>query len=141
MATQGNASEPRVFEVHGTLNLGFKPQADKKAPREFDIRTIGASVTDDELRSSGLSESEVEGLLSNGTLSDPDAPTRPSLAPIYAAHALAARVAKHVGLLRVKGAEHVFEGETYQGIGAFRDGVTVERLESAITNAWKEKGQ
>jgi hypothetical protein len=141
MSNQSNTTAPRAFEVHGTLNLGYKPQTDKKAPRELDIRTSGATVTDEELQAVGMSESDIETLLSNGTLGDPDAPTRPSLAPIYAAHALAARIAKHFGLLKVKGAEHVFDGSTYLGIQAFRDGVSVDRLESAIRNAWEEKGQ
>lgn len=132
-------SAQRAFEVHGTLNLGYKPQNDKKAPRELDIRTTGATVTDEELRSVGMSETDIESLLSNGTLGDPDAPTRPSLAPLYAAHALAARIAKHFGLLKVKGAEHTFDGQTYQGIQAFRDGVSVDRLEEAIRNGWNEK--
>lgn len=141
MSNQSSTVVPRAFEVHGTLNLGYKPQTDKKAPRELDIRTSGATVTDEELQAVGMSESDIESLLIAGTLGDPDAPTRPSLAPIYAAHALAARIAKHFGLLKVKGAEHVFDGTTHQGIQAFRDGVSVDRLESAITNAWNEKGQ
>jgi hypothetical protein len=141
MSNQSTTSAPRAFEVHGTVNVGYKPQTDKKAPRELDIRTSGATVTDEELRAVGMSESDIESLLTAGTLSDPDAPTRPSLAPIYAAQAFAARIAKHFGLLKVKGAEHVFDGETYQGIQAFRDGVSVDRLESAIRNAWEEKGQ
>ena len=135
-----NTNVPRAFEVLGTLNLGYKPQTDKKAPRELDIRTDPATVTDEELRAVGMTDSDIEGLLASGTLSDPDAPTRPSLAPIYAAHALAARIAKHFGLLKVKGAEHVFDGETFSGIQAFRDGVTVDRLEAAIRNAWDDKG-
>jgi hypothetical protein len=130
--------EPRAFEVLGTLSVGFKAQVDKKAPRELDIRSAGNSVTSDELRAAGMSEGDIEGLLANGTLSDPDAPTRPSLAPVYAAHALATRLAKHFGLVRVKGAEHSFEAETYNGVQAFRDGVAVDRLESAIRAAWDE---
>ena len=141
MSNQSITATARAFEVHGTINLGYKPQTDKKAPRELDIRTTGATVTDEELRTAGMSETDIESLLSNGTLGDPDAPTRPSLAPTYAAHAVAARIAKHFGLLKVKGADHIFGGETYQGIQAFRDGVAIDRLESAILNAWNEKGE
>ncbi|MGN6187196.1 MAG: hypothetical protein ACTHQM_26465 [Thermoanaerobaculia bacterium] len=135
-----NAATPelRTFEVTGTLVLGYKAQTDKKAPREIDIRSAGDSVTSEELQTAGMSEPDIESLLANATLADPDAPTRPSLAPIYAAHSLAARLAKHFGLLRVKGAEHTFEGRTYNGAQAFRDGVAVDRLETAIRAAWDE---
>ena len=108
--------------------------------QRLDQTTTGATVTDEELQAVGMSEGDIESLLIAGTLGDPDAPTRPSLAPIYAAHAFAARIAKHFGLLRVKGAEHVFDGDTYQGIQAFRDGVSVDRLETSIRNAWEERG-
>jgi hypothetical protein len=131
-------SVPRTFEVHGTLNLGYKPQTDKKAPRELDIRTTGATVTEEELRAIGQSDSDIEALLTNNTISDPDAPTRPSLAPVYAAHNFGARLAKHFGLLKQKGAEYAFEGETFAGINAFREGVPVERLETALRAAWDE---
>ena len=133
-------SVSRAFEVHGTLNLGYKPQTDKKAqaPRELDIRTAGATVTEDELRGIGMTDADIEALLMNATISDPDAPTRPSLAPIYAAHNFGARIAKHLGLLTQKGAEYTFDGEKFSGIQAFRDGVSVERLENAIRTAWDE---
>jgi hypothetical protein len=141
MAIDTAMRQPRAFEVLGTLNLGHRSQTDKKAPRELDVRTVGATVTDDELRVAGMSDSDIEGLFMNGTLSDPDAPTRPSLAPVYVAHAFAARLARHVGLLKVRGAEHTFEGESYQGIQAFRDGVSIERLELSLRKAWDEKGE
>lgn len=131
---------PRSFEVHGTLNMGYKPQTDKKAPRELDIRTTASTVTDDELRAVGMTDSDIERLLLEGTISDPDAPTRPSLAPVYAAHNFAARLARHFGLLKVKGAEHVFDGETFNGTTAFREGVSLDRLESALRTAFDEKG-
>jgi hypothetical protein len=134
------ASASRAFEVHGTLNLGYKPQTDKKAqtPRELDIRSAGDTVTEEELRGVGMTDTDLEALLTNGTISDPDAPTRPSLAPIYAAHNFAARLAKHFGLLTQKGADYTFEGEKFSGIQAFRDGVSVERLENALRTAWDE---
>jgi hypothetical protein len=132
------ASVSRAFEVHGTLNLGYKPQTDKKTPRELDIRTAGATVTEEELRTIGMTDADLEALLTNGTISDPDAPTRPSLAPIYAAHNFAVRLAKHFGLLTQKGAEYTFDGEKFSGTEAFRDGVSVERLETALRTAWDE---
>lgn len=138
MSTDSNASAPRAFEVHGSLNMGFKPSTDKKAPRELDIRTAPATVTEDELKAIGMTAEDIEGLLVNGTISDPDAPTRPSLAPIYAAHNFGSRLAKHFGLLKVKGAEHTFDGETFNGIQAFRDSVSLERLENALRSAWDE---
>lgn len=137
--TTDNSASNRAFEVHGTLNMGYRPQTDKKAPRELDIRTSGATVTEDELRAIGMTDADVESLLVVGTISDPDAPTRPSLAPTYAAHNFAARLAKHFGLLKVKGAEHSFEGQTYNGVQAFRDGVSLERLENAFRIAWDER--
>lgn len=135
-----NQNASRTFEVHGTLNLGYRPGADKKAPRELDIRTRPATVTEEELLAVGMTADDIDGLLSNGTIGDPDAPTRPSVAPIYAAHALAARLARHFGLLKVKGAEHNFNGQTFTGIQAFRDGVSLDTLETALRNAWHEKG-
>ncbi len=138
MSSDINTSAPRAFEVLGTLNLGYKPQTDKKAPRELDIRTVGATVTEEELRAVGLTSDDIEGLLLNGTISDPDAPTRPSLASRYAAHNFGARLAKHFGLLKVKGAEHSFDGQTFAGLQAFRDGVSLERLESALRAAWDQ---
>lgn len=138
MSIDSIASSVRAFEVHGTLNLGYKPQTDKKAPRELDIRSLGATVTEDELRGVGMSDTDFEVLLTNGTISDPDAPTRPSLAPTYAAHNFGTRLAKHFGLLTQKGAEYTFEGEKFSGTPAFRDGVSVERLETALRTAWDE---
>jgi hypothetical protein len=85
-----------------------------------------------------MTEADIEALLINGTVSDPDAPTRPSLAPIYAAHNFGARLAKHFGLLTQKGAEYTFDGEKFSGMQAFRDGVPVERLENSIRAAWDE---
>jgi hypothetical protein len=131
---------PRAFEVHGTLNLGYKPQTDKKAPRELDIRTVGSTVTDEELRAVGATDADIEALLIKGEISDPDAPTRPSLAPLYAAHNFASRLARHFGVLKIRGAEHTFDGESYTGIAAFRDGVSLDRLESALRNAFDNKG-
>ena len=138
MANDSNTSGARAFEVHGTLNLGYKPQTDKKTPRELDIRTAGATVTEEELRTIGMNDADVEALLTNGTISDPDAPTRPSLAPIYAAHNFGVRLAKHFGLLTQKGTEYTFDGEKFSGTEAFRDGVSVERLETALRTAWDE---
>ncbi|HET7437516.1 MAG TPA: hypothetical protein VFN10_22620 [Thermoanaerobaculia bacterium] len=122
----------RAFEVHGTINLGYKPQTDDKAPRQLDIRTAGDTVTEAELDAVGMTGSDIESLITNGTISDPDAPTRPSLAPIYVAHNLAARLCKHFGLLKQKGADYTFGGKTYRGVQAFRDGVAVEHMEAAI---------
>jgi hypothetical protein len=133
-----NASVSRAFEVHGTLNLGYKPQTDKKTPRELDLRTTGATVTEDELRGVGMTDADLESLLTSGTISDPDAPTRPSLAPLYAAHNFASRLAKHFGLLTQRGAEFTFGGEKFNGTAAFRDGVSLERLETALRTAWDE---
>lgn len=140
MSTSVASNATRAFEVHGTLNMGHKPQADKKAPRELDIRTSGATVTEDELRAIGMTPGDIESLLLAGTISDPDAPTRPSLAPLYAAHNFATRLAKHFGLLKIKGAEHAFDGETFSGIQSFRDGVSLDRLENALTKAFDDKG-
>lgn len=131
----------RTFEVYGTINLGFRLQADKKAPRELDIRTSPATVTEEELLAVGMTAADIDELLANGTIGDPDAPTRPSVASIYAAHALAARLAKHFGVLKVKGAEHTFGGQTFTGIQAFRDGVSLDALEAALRNAWDKKGE
>ena len=138
MTTETSASNARAFEVHGTLNLGYKPQTDKKAPRELDLRTTPATVTEDELLAVGMTAEDIEGLLLVGTISDPDAPTRPSLAPVYAAHNFGARLAKHIGLLKQKGAEYIFDGETFSGVQAFREGVPLERLETAIRAAWDD---
>jgi hypothetical protein len=136
--SQDNASVSRTFEVHGTLNIGYKPQTDKKAPRELDVRTAPATVTDVELQAAGMSALDIESLLLNGTISDPDAPTRPSLAPIYAAHNFAARLSRHFGLLTQKGAEYTFDGTRYSGVQAFRDGVSLEQMETALRGAWDE---
>lgn len=141
MSNETHAGAKRAFEVHGTLNMGWKQQVDKKAPRELDIRSVGGTVTEEELRGVGMTDGDIEGLLTVGTISDPDAPTRPSLAPIYAAHNFAARLAKHFGLLKVKGADHIFEGQTFAGVSAFRDGVSLDRLETALRNAFDEKGE
>jgi hypothetical protein len=137
MSTE-NTSASRAFEVHGTLNMGFR-QTDKKAPRELDIRKPGgnSTVTEEELKSVGMSADDIESLLANGTISDPDAPTRPSLAPLYAAHNFGVRLLKHFGLLKTRGADHIFEGQTFGGAQAFRDSVSIERIENALRSAWE----
>ena len=136
-----HASAKRAFEVHGTLNMGYR-QADKKGgARELDIRKPGgnSTVTEDELQAVGMTADDVESLLANGTLSDPDAPTRPSLAPLYAAHNFGVRLLKHFGLLKIRGAEHIFDGHTYQGAQAFREAVSIERIENALRSEWEER--
>lgn len=140
MSNDTKSNAPRAFEVHGTLNMGLRPQTDKNKARELDIRSLGSTVTDEELRAVGMTDDDIESLLTAGTISDPDAPTRPSLAPIYAAHNFAARLAKHAGVLKVRGADHTFEGKTYTGIAAFRDGVSLDRLEAALRKAIDNKG-
>ena len=84
-----------------------------------------------------MSSEDIEALLLNGTISDPDAPTRPSLAPIYAAHDFGVRLLKHFALLKTRGADYLFEGQTFQGTQAFRDAVSIERIELALKSAWE----
>lgn len=128
----------RAFEVYGTLNLGHKVWHDKKAPRELDIRTLGDTVTEDELRAVGMSDADIDGLLAAGTISDPDAPTRPSQAAAYAAHNFASSLAKHIGILTQRGADYTFDDETFKGIQAYRDGVSLDRIGNALRAAYDE---
>jgi len=140
MATD-NANATRAFEVHGTLNMGYPAGSEKKPHRQLDIRRPGgnSTVTEKELRGVGMSDEDIDAILTNGTISDPDAPTRPSLAPLYAAHDFGVRLLKHIGLLKTRGSEHIFEGQTFQGTQAFRDAVSLERIELALRSAWEER--
>ena len=139
MSTENTGT--RAFEVHGTLNMGYPANSEKKPHRQLDIRHPGgnSTVTEKELRAVGMTAEDVESLLRNGTISDPDAPTRPSLAPLFAAHDFGVRLLKHFGLLKTRGSEHVFEGQTFQGTQALRDAVPLDRIELALKSAWEGK--
>lgn len=140
MSNENEKQEPtskkkagRIYEVLGTLNLGRKKGEDFP-----DVRTAGASVTEEELSAGGVTADEIRGLIAKREIADPDAPIAPSEAEGHAALDALADVAQKVGALVRRGARYQIGDDSFRGVVEFRNGVSIDRLKAAIVAKFKE---
>jgi hypothetical protein len=112
----------KSYEVVRPIQLGIKNG-------KMDERKIGSTIKASELSGAG----EIEQLLRQRIIADPDAP-----AGLESGHILLdtlTRIAENAGLLKRKGGSYELNGRKFDGLAAFRAGVSLAELESSITSA------
>ena len=85
-----------------------------------------------EVRKSELSEGEAEKLMASGVLLDPEAAVTGGSTDL--AHDRLTSIAQKSGMLTRRGSEYRFGAKTFKGVTAFRAGVSLDDLETAIVN-------
>lgn len=113
---------PKKFEVvRGRLNLG------RDAKGEVRILVSGDTITE-----ADLPAKDIKAYLAAGILADADAPIPPSKAEGLVAFDRLARIALALGAAERDGGTYTMGGREFAGIDAFRKGVTLDDLETAI---------
>jgi len=110
-------TEDKVYEVVHTMGV-------RRGGKTVYVERGG------EIRKSELVEGEAEKLLAQGVLLDPEAAVTGGTTDL--AHDRLTSIASKISLLTRKGSEYRLGEKTFKGVTAFRAGVSLDDLETAI---------